>query len=345
MTNRVLISFPEVEKSLESIPETGVSKTPPQGCIWFSDEPDREFWCRFLGQQSFDEALVCTGGYTLRLKVITGPASLNQLGAETIRLLYLPREGASDAALNRWLNRHSSEAPYYFLRLFRRDELGTYQREVSPLKQIWRSVRAEFGFSPFLGLDDEETLRGLKEWLARIVVLSNMRLKQPLLEQHLRRVAARAQEVGEIWTDTPEELNEKSELINLLALRDYGRSLLDSIQRCENDRELVENCLSEYPYHLDSIAHEHCKASGKKVFGVEFIINLGDELLPELQRLMLALSPFADELIKSSLSFLKPLGEELKEKLKISTPILALIGPYSSGKTTLLNLLLMEKGA
>lgn len=341
----VVLDSPEVREIVSSLPDLTDGSSPARGCVWFGEDSDRRFWCRTLGAEAGDEMTLGVGPYTLQLRLVTGHAALKELETAPTRIIYLPSEGVGDRQFYRWLSAHQSEAPYNFVRLFGRADLAIYSGDASPLDQRWREVRAEFDSSPFLGLDDKESLRGLWHWLARLVLFSNLSEARPHLEERLRRAVVRADAVCRAWTYVPPDVGSRAELLNLLLLRDHGRSVRDRMEQLRADLAYAAECVKTFPDEMARVAQDSCNDSGKKVFGVDFVITLGGELLPELQKLIAALKPFAEQLIRCSLPLLKPLGEELRDRLEVRNPMLALVGPFCSGKTTLLNILLMEKGS
>lgn len=337
----IVLNTPRIEELLKSLPELDDDRSPARGCLWFCDKSDQRFWRSILKAETDAELLLSAGAYSLQLRHVTGYDRLKEMEGEATRIIYLPLEGVSDRRLYRWLSVHQAEAPCYLVRLFGRNSLAIYQGEPSPLTQLWGTVRAEFESSPFLGLDDETSLADLREWLARLVILSNLREVRPQLEERMRRDAARAGELCRAWTYVPRDVGSKPELLNLLLLRDYGRSVYDRLEKSRTNVVSAVKSLDEFPAKMDARALACYDASGKKVFGMDFVVsNLGGELLPELQALVAELSPFADLLISDSLPLLKSLGEELRDRLNVRSPMMALVGPFSSGKTTLLNILL-----
>lgn len=266
--------------------------------------------------------------------------------SENVQVIYLPITGASDKKFKRTIpNVNKAENEIFFFRFFNKKELGYYKEfEIPPLKTLWADVRETFTNAPFLVYDDKCTDNLFSEWISLILTL-----KKHCYEKNVenRKLADNYSKATELLSTCPSIENKDSidNLLNLINIHYAAFDLFEKIndtQKKINDLMLeIERCREE----LYILSEKQYKITGKESYGADFNVNLGAEITNNFQKYHQILSEFTEKLTKSNIGTLKEIGEDLNRKLSHSPPILALIGPYSSGKTTLLNLLLFGKGS
>jgi len=314
------------------------------GVLWFPDTVAKTYWQNVTKWPDTNELVLRAHGYSMALQIAVGSEVFNQLGGNLHRIISLPPTGTSGKRFYRWLTSSPDHSQNYFARIFQPKELARQPGEESPIKALWRDVRENFSISPFLALaEDRKSNCGLEDWLAWVIILANLHTQHSELITKLQRFERQARKLLQNLDEVPKNIDCMDTLVSLIALRAQGHELHDGITKAEEGLKQKTRCLEEYSERFDSLILDRYETTGKSVYGVDFVINLGEELAPDLQTLGSKLAGFADKLVASNNPDLKNLGDELQIRLQQRLPVLAFIGSFSSGKTTLLNTLIIGK--
>lgn len=337
--NPVTITLPEPPDFEISISQENGKPIPSKGIIWFPEEADQIIWMQALGTRPADYLVLQTLSYQLHVRVFIGEAGLYRLPGDCLRLIYLPGKGLSDERYPEGLFR-SHKFPQYGMRLFQPIELGHHLNEESVLNEFSAEAFHTFHTAPFLGLVDTRSYPLLREWLAAVVVLVNLSAEKDTLDYQLD--AARSRSIP-LLALRRSHIQNREDLVDLLKLSWQGRRQLNETKGVQARLGQISMAVHSLPKTILQLAEKGTDATSKQVYNVPFVSTLGAELLPQQHKLLKKIREFASQLSGSKQEQLEYFGKHLQQLL--SRPrVLALIGAYSSGKTTLLNMLLLGEG-
>jgi len=334
--NPITISLP-VPPSFEDItPQESKNLISSRGVIWFPEEADRIIWMQALGTRPTDYLVLQTPGYQLHLRIFTDEVGLHRLPGDCLRLIYLPAKGLNDERYEKFFR--SRDILQYGMRLFQPlEELGHHPNEESVLNELSAEASYLFHTAPFLGLADPSSYPLLREWLAAVVVQANLSTEKESLDYRLDTAQTRS---IPLLTLGRSRIQRREDLLDLFRLSREGRQLLDEMKGVRARLKQVSGVELSLPKTIHDLAVEGTDETSQRVYKVPFVPTFGAELLPQQHKLLKKIREFASQLSSSQQEQLENKGKRLQQIL--SRPrALALIGAYSSGKTTLLNMLLL----
>ncbi|HYU76444.1 MAG TPA: hypothetical protein VEL31_27555, partial [Ktedonobacteraceae bacterium] len=311
-----------------------------EGLIWFAEEMDRHIWLRAIGAKDEDHLVLQFEQYRLNLRLFTGFVSLPNWPTNMLQIIYIPVNGLGERMLYEKLHRTSKgKHSFHFLRLFQTSELGYHPNEDPAVQVLWDEVASQFNTFPFLGLATTSTYPLLQEWLARIVILSHARRQIHAIEEYVQQ--ARWQTVDRLQRLTTfNRITSEEGLCSLLVARYQTQQRIAEFRDLATHLERLTQVKDTTPVQLDQEAKNCSDDTMRKFYHTPLNVSLGGELSPGLRRLLPQFDRFAQELVGSPIPDLQDMGIELKKLRAEKSEVLALIGAFSSGKTTLLNALL-----
>jgi len=338
--NPITISLP-VSRSFEDIaPQESKNLISSRGVIWFPEEADRIIWMQALGTRPTDYLVLQTPGYQLHLRVFTEETGLHRLPGDCLRLIYLPAKGLNDERYEKFFR--SPDILQYGLRLFQPlEELGHHPNEESVLNELSAEASYLFHTTPFLGLADTSSYPLFREWLAAMVVQVNLNIEKERLDYRLNTAQSRSFPLLALRRSS---IQRREDLVDLVRLSREGRPLLNEMKGVRARLKQISGAERSLPKTIHDLAVEGTDATSQRVYHIPFVPTFGAELLPQQHKLLKKIREFAGQLSSSQQEQLENIGRRLQQLL--SRPrTLGLIGAYSSGKTTLLNMLLLGENS
>lgn len=318
--------------------ETRRSAEPPDSRVWLPSVDAKRFvsnvlakaemeiageWAQMLGKMQFFEGFEC----------------LKSLPAHGATFFYLPKGGIG-IDIHKAASR--CELPF-FLRFFSEEQLS--DGEMHSIMDVRNQVYQEFppnercGGPAFLGWEgDPASENALLKWMCSVLQLvaaqsiqEKAQCEHRYLEEFAKVVASRFT-VSSIGDDS-------LGIGNMFALASMGRSWIRHSVEC---RQLVDNSMRRYgelSQQRSAIALEEYQRNIRKDNPEARVARwpLGQQYEGLLNRL----DSLVRELLASQSSALQGLGVRLESLLDSKPPTLAVVGAFSSGKTTLLNNVLL----
>ncbi|MBI5252242.1 MAG: hypothetical protein HY912_22335 [Desulfomonile tiedjei] len=312
----------------------------PEAAIWFPDRSDvRKFRTALGTKDSHRLRLETPEGPYLNTCLVHGLQLLEEFSDYDYLICCLHPTGMSDRRLSALLKSREDGRLNFFFRIFDIADLKQAPAAANPVGALWDDIRRVFANSaPCLILADdcEHTFR---QWLARVLWSVYFDYHSMRLGKYLRHLDSEADNILAILSSQPLQISSVESLSQALHLRNRGQVLQSELEESENRLASCVRTNQRILTELSGLSATVTNDTARKVFGID-IINLGREILPELQRLIPDILEFSEDLTATEYANLRILGQRLEETLVQRPPSLAIVGPFSSGKTTLLNTLL-----
>ena len=331
-----VIELPDIGLHVSSIEAT-------QGVFWF---PNREYLLRWNSTFAIGETPSISffaGPLSVNLKIVVGVKSLESIDVTGPIFIHLPSTGLSDKILSDWVINHERK-DLFFLYILDNKDLGAYINEVPMIHALWDSLRDEYQYAPFIGIGtDKLTVERLKNWLSYCLAWICL---SPICESTEKELINSHQNIAAFVKLRPAmNITKLIDLISLLQFRNKADTLLHKFRANKDFYALALPSLSTAQENLDVIPSTQYEKVQKEIYNITNMHNFGDELVPvSIVKLNERLQRFAHVLQMSGIPDLVSIANSIKMMTDLQPPILALLGSYSSGKTTLLNNLLMKKG-
>ena len=326
--------------------ERVASPPPLLPCVWVPDHEENRLLSGLAGGVDGLFEAGRTAGHlsTDPVRVHVGQGALHEALSADVPLVYLPFTGLSAREVVQSLGLRR-DAPTFFFHLFEPKDLAVHRGEGNPVQLLNQTVRDGPGLdeSPYLDLLNEGTPDRLSGWVASVIAVAAARRQLREKECEGMRLSGVARHFVCAHSATT-SIESASDLARAILYRRQASALLDRVEASRTVEEDVRQELERAHLTAEALATEAYRRTLKDVHGTDFVYSLGDEILPDLQRTLAQVEQFADE-IAGEAGSLGDIAVSLQGRLRQKRPVLALLGTFSSGKTTLLNTLLFGKDA
>ena len=304
----------------------------PQITIWFPDEYDFKLFKAATGYQN----------YKFKLRFDNKEALVDYYVGESFPdnkdyaalILFIPQTGVTDNIARKFKDNENQ----YICRIFKKEEGYIPRWEDSPVKNLYIQVKDLFLKWPFFSIQDDEKLQ-FNEWLSKVMVSA----------YNIKSLVAFNRDLQKLEYDANRIILQKK----IESMEDLERFLLEHSTRKDNRehlKRLTENIKSANITIRDQLEEMRilCQTNYDKTVSIihkfDYKWKPGDDLAPELRRIYDKLYMFLKKLENTKIEHLKDIASEVSEYICQRPPVLALVGPFSSGKTMLLNAILLGAG-
>lgn len=318
--------------------------TAPVASLWFPDSGSKVICMKALGIWNVPDMLnvrrmlLQSGNYQLILNMSIGSSQLPPRNSPCIFYLS-PRIFSGERYFARAF--HATEADAYSFYLLSSTELELKEAESSVIADLYDDAKRIFHTTPFLARNTPEDFLALKQWLADIVFLINVKRIKEQSSRRLETVYSYTSTLLSLQPPRSGCIEQPEQLLSLLALRQHGSEVSTYMGQVEVVKDQSYKAFEPLPPALNESALKRIEETYQYVHNEPFTATLGNEVLPGLRKTRRALRYFAETLEQSPYEALQNIGREMSAALAEQIPILALTGTFSSGKTTLLNSLLV----
>jgi hypothetical protein len=308
----------------------------PDATIWVPSQDEKQFVSKVLAKAQME--LSREGAPVLRrVQFIQGFDCLEKLSSEGATLFYLPKGG-----IGRDVQRAASRCSLpFFFRLLSEEQLS--DGEVHSISEVWSQVVQEFrpneqtGGRIFLGwAGDPASETALLKWMRTIFDLV---------------AARRTHEAAQLESQHLDALAER--IAGCLTLHSFGRSNCGGIFAIANLRRAWAHRSASSLKVMDTVISRYGELSQERSAGAweEYQRNILRKnpnarvarwpLAQHYEGLLTRLDGLANNILDSQSPALRGLGVRLESLLDSKPPTLSVVGAFSSGKTTLINNVLL----
>jgi len=204
---------------------------------------------------------------------------------------------------------------------------------------LFKEVRHRLEMRPFFAVvERSDAPNGLQRWVALAVTSSALAHAVRGGEQELRGLLEASQEL--LHRQLPDVIQSGSALVEALDVHQKVQELSMRMDGVIKDVTESSNAWLDVKCQLVKTGKASYEENRGALYKVDGGPNLGEELVSHLTELTPRLAAFAERLQNESVDELEAAGRAIAGHLKQRPPKLAMIGSFSSGKTTLINMLL-----
>ncbi len=306
------------------------------------DEIGLDVWVPTLRARTFVSDILaraqksCEEAKAVNIRIIEGYDDLREAPTDSAVLFYLAKEGLSrdlyEAARRRGI--------LFFFRFFSEEQL--FQGEVHSIEDIWNQVFSEFppdeqcAGRAFLGWKgDPESEQAFFAWFCSVIDFLAAQKRLGRANQTLKALYA---ESLTVWTEVSTRKCRMS-FGAVLALAAVGSSWRNCLQESSEDAVASRLKCRELNGMRARSAHQEYEKNVRRKNPRARVARwpLGGQYEPLLTKL----DDLTDKLLSSGHASISALGVTLSSLMRATPPTLAVVGAFSSGKTTLLNSVLL----
>lgn len=311
--------------------------------LLFIDSDDLRFWENVLGAWPLS-TLVRRGDQEAVVRTFLGKGPAANRGHWDAWIIVFERSGLAGEG---WLKRHETcDIPRFYLRILPKAEMSPMESDVPPLDALLGDVHDRTGAFPLLlPMESPKSAPVLRQFLSVVFDAAAAQRRYALATNRrnwARRLAEQVVHQPSASHPTAKRLT-RQQLGQLLVwrktLKGIRHDLTESRRTTEKARYDVDHVRQLGCLDLPRRQYEQIERDQGQV---NYSFSHGDVMARAACEKFDRARRFADALPKSGDGDLAQLRRSLESTLHQRPPVLAIIGSFSSGKTTLLNALLLS---